>query len=42
LQVLDAQRTTLDAESQLATAQTAASTALVALYRASGGAAAIR
>ena len=42
LQVLDAQRTTLDAESQLANAQTAASTALVALYRATGGAAAIR
>ena len=38
LQVLDAQRTTLDAESQLASAQTAASTALVALYRATGGA----
>jgi NodT family efflux transporter outer membrane factor (OMF) lipoprotein len=38
LQVLDAQRTTLDAESQLASAQTAASTALVALYKAMGGA----
>jgi outer membrane protein TolC len=38
LQVLDAQRTTLDAESQLASAQTAASTALVALYKATGGA----
>jgi NodT family efflux transporter outer membrane factor (OMF) lipoprotein len=38
LQVHDAQRTTLDAESQLAAAQTAASTALVALYKATGGA----
>ena len=38
LQVLDAQRTSLDAESQLASAQTAASTALVGLYRATGGA----
>ena len=38
LQVLDAQRTSLDAESQLATAQTAASTALVVLYKATGGA----
>jgi outer membrane protein TolC len=37
LQVLDAQRTSLDAESQLATAQTAASTALVGLYKATGG-----
>lgn len=42
LQVLDAHRTTLDAESQLASAQTAASTALVALYRATGGAGSIR
>jgi multidrug efflux system outer membrane protein len=42
LQVLDAQRTTLDAESQWATAQTAASTALVALYKATGGAGAVR
>ena len=37
LQVLDAQRTSLDAESQLASAQTAASTALVGLYKATGG-----
>lgn len=37
LQVLDAQRTSLDAESQLASAETAASTALVALYKATGG-----
>ena len=42
LQVLDAQRTTLDAESQLASAQTAASTALVALYKATGGAGSVR
>ena len=42
LQVLDAQRTQLEAESQLATAQTAASTALVALYKATGGALRIR
>jgi len=42
LQVLDAQRTTLDAESQLANAQTAASTALVALYKATGGAGSVR
>lgn len=37
LQVLDAQRTSLDAESQLASAETAASTALVVLYKATGG-----
>ncbi|HEY9227780.1 MAG TPA: efflux transporter outer membrane subunit [Gemmatimonadaceae bacterium] len=37
LQVLDAQRTLLDAENQLATAHTAAATALVALYKATGG-----
>jgi NodT family efflux transporter outer membrane factor (OMF) lipoprotein len=37
LQVLDAQRTLLDAENQLANAHTAASTALVALYKATGG-----
>lgn len=37
LQVLDAQRTSLDAENQLATAHTAAAEALVALYRATGG-----
>jgi NodT family efflux transporter outer membrane factor (OMF) lipoprotein len=42
LQVLDAQRTSLDAESQLASAQTAAATALVGLYRATGGASAPR
>jgi len=38
LQVLDAQRTLLDAENQLATAHTTAATALVALYKAAGGA----
>jgi multidrug efflux system outer membrane protein len=37
LQVLDAQRTQLDAENQLATAHTTAATALVALYKAAGG-----
>jgi outer membrane protein, multidrug efflux system len=37
LQVLDAQRTLLDAENQLSNAQTAAATALVALYKAAGG-----
>jgi hydrophobe/amphiphile efflux-1 (HAE1) family protein/NodT family efflux transporter outer membrane factor (OMF) lipoprotein len=37
LQVLDAQRTLLDAENQLANAQTAAATALVAVYKAGGG-----
>ena len=37
LQVLDAQRTQLDAESQLAQAHTAAATALVAVYKAVGG-----
>jgi len=36
LQVLDAQRTLLDAENQLATARTAAATALIALYKAVG------
>jgi len=36
LQVLDAQRTLLDAENQLATAHTSAATALVALYKAAG------
>lgn len=36
LQVLDAQRTLLDAENQLATAHTAAATALVALYKSAG------
>jgi multidrug efflux system outer membrane protein len=38
LQVLDAQRTLLDAENQLANAHTAAATALVAVYKAAGGA----
>jgi outer membrane protein TolC len=38
LQVLDAERTQLDAENQLATAHTAAATALVAVYKAAGGA----
>jgi outer membrane protein TolC len=38
LQVLDAQRTLLSAESQLAIGRTAAATALVALYKAVGGA----
>lgn len=42
LQVLDAQRTQLDAENQLANAHTAAATALVALYRAAGGTWAVR
>jgi NodT family efflux transporter outer membrane factor (OMF) lipoprotein len=37
LQVLDAQRTLLDAENQLAVAHTEAGTALVALYKAAGG-----
>ena len=38
LQVLDAQRTQLEAESQLAAAHTAAATALIAVYKAVGGA----
>ena len=38
LQVLDAQRTLLSAESQLAAGRTSAATALVALYKAVGGA----
>jgi multidrug efflux system outer membrane protein len=37
LQVLDAQRTQLEAESQLAAAHTAAATALIAVYKAVGG-----
>lgn len=37
LQVLDAQRTLLDAENQLAAAHVQAGTALVALYKAAGG-----
>lgn len=37
LQVLDAERTLLDAENQLASGHTAASTALVAVYKAIGG-----
>ncbi len=37
LQVLDAQRTLLDAENQLAQAHTAAVTALVGVYKATGG-----
>ena len=37
LQVLDAQRTLLDAENQLALAHTAAATSLVAVYKATGG-----
>ncbi len=37
LQVLDAERTTLDAEDQLALGETEAATALVAVYRAIGG-----
>ncbi|MEP6621195.1 MAG: efflux transporter outer membrane subunit [bacterium] len=37
-QVLDAQRTQLEAETQLATAHTAAATALVAVYKSVGGA----
>jgi multidrug efflux system outer membrane protein len=35
--VLDAQRTLLDAENQLAQGHTAAATALVAVYKAVGG-----
>lgn len=42
LQVLDAQRTLLSAESQLAVGRTAAATALVALYKAVGGAMPLR
>jgi outer membrane protein, multidrug efflux system len=38
LQVLDAQRTLLDAESQLTLGQTAAATSLIAFYKATGGA----
>jgi multidrug efflux system outer membrane protein len=37
LQVLDAERTLLDAENQLASGHTAAATALVAVYKAIGG-----
>jgi outer membrane protein TolC len=37
LQVLDAQRTLLDAENQLAQGHTTAATALVAVYKAVGG-----
>ena len=37
LQVLDAQRTLLEAENQLALGHTAASTALIAVYKAVGG-----
>lgn len=37
LQVLDAERTLLDAENQLALGHTAAATALVAVYKATGG-----
>jgi multidrug efflux system outer membrane protein len=37
LQVLDAQRTLLDAENQFTGAQVQAGTALVALYKAAGG-----
>jgi multidrug efflux system outer membrane protein len=37
LQVLDAQRTLLDAENQLALGRTAAATALIAVYKAVGG-----
>jgi multidrug efflux system outer membrane protein len=37
LQVLDAERTLLDAENQLALGRTAAATALVAAYKAVGG-----
>ncbi|MFL5556494.1 MAG: TolC family protein, partial [Gemmatimonadaceae bacterium] len=37
LQVLDAERTLLDAENQLAAGHTAASIALVAVYKAVGG-----
>ena len=36
-QVLDAQRTQLEAENQLAVAHTAAATALVAVYKSVGG-----
>ncbi|HTJ22967.1 MAG TPA: efflux transporter outer membrane subunit [Gemmatimonadaceae bacterium] len=42
LQVLDAERTLLDAENQLTSAQTAAATALVALYKAAGGTLSLR
>jgi outer membrane protein TolC len=38
LQVLDAQRTLLDAESQLTLGRTAAATSLIAFYKATGGA----
>lgn len=41
-QVLDAQRTLLDAENQLAQAHTAAATALVAVYKSTGGMWALR
>jgi multidrug efflux system outer membrane protein len=37
LQVLDAQRTQLEAENQLAQAHTEAATALIAVYKAIGG-----
>jgi multidrug efflux system outer membrane protein len=37
LQVLDAQRTLLDAENQLILGQTAAATSLIAFYKATGG-----
>jgi multidrug efflux system outer membrane protein len=37
LQVLDAQRTLLEAENQLALGHTAAATALIAVYKAVGG-----
>ena len=37
LQVLDAERTLLDAENQLASGHTAAASALVAVYKAIGG-----
>ncbi|GAC1459936.1 MAG: hypothetical protein PVSMB1_09970 [Gemmatimonadaceae bacterium] len=37
LQVLDAERTLLDAENQLAQGHTAAATALIAVYKAVGG-----
>jgi NodT family efflux transporter outer membrane factor (OMF) lipoprotein len=42
LQVLDAERTQLDAEDQLAQGRTAAATAYAALYKALGGASAVR
>jgi multidrug efflux system outer membrane protein len=42
LQVLDAERTLLDAENQLTQAHTAAAIALVAVYKAAGGAWPIR